>query len=160
MATIYVIHDPSDRDFVESTLLKPLPSLGFDRWISSAVPASAAGGGDRAAIASCAATMVVVSNASRDSDAVHREAALGLHATQPMIPIQVDQTEPEAVTPGLGALPKIDPGDAITRAAVPLSTRLRAGLPELLPPVDTTAEAAGAEVGRPIDWNEESFSEY
>ena len=160
MATMYVIHDPGDRDFVESTLLKPLPSLGFERWISSAVAASAPGGGDRAAIASCAATMVVVSNAARDSDAVRREAALCLHATQVTIPIQVDQTEPDSVAQGLGALPKIDPGDAITRAAVPLSTRLRAGLPDLLPPVDTTAEAAGPELGLPIEWNEESFSEY
>ncbi len=160
MATMYVIHDPADRAFVESTILKPLPSLGFDRWISSAALASATGGGDRAAIASCAAMIVVVSKASRDSEIVRREAALGLQATQPMIPIQLDQTEPEAVTPGLGALPKIDPGDAITRAAVPMVTRLRAALPELLPPVDARADVAGSEEGLPIDWNEESFSEY
>ncbi len=160
MATIYVIHDAADRAFVESTLLKPLPSLGFDRWMSSDGPerdATARGG---AGIPLCAATIVVVSTGSRDSEAVRREARLRLQATQPVIAVQLDETDPEAVAPGLGARPKIDPGDAITSAAVPMSARVRASLPRLLPPVDAAAERSAPEPGLRIEWNEEVFSEY
>jgi endonuclease G len=160
MATIYVIHDPADRAFVESTLLKPLPSLGFDRWISSDAPERDGTARGAAGIAPCAATIVVVSTASRDSEVVRREAGLRLQATQPVIAVQLDETEPEAVAQGLGALPKIDPGDAITRAAVPMSARVRASLPELLPPIDAVADVSAPELGLRIEWNEEVFSEY
>jgi subtilisin family serine protease len=146
MATIYVIHAPADRSFVESTLLKPLPSLGFDRWISSDVSEGVAKARATVEIESCAATLVVVSAASRDSEIVRREAALQLRATQPVIPIQLDQTDPETVAHGLGALPRISFGD------------VRAALPELLPPVDPASGTS--DVGRSIEWNEEAFSEY
>ncbi len=159
MATIYVIHDPADREFVESTLLKPLPSLGFDRWISSDVAESARKGGTRG-IESCAARIVVVSTASRDSEIVRREAGLGLQASQPLIPVQLDSTDPEAVAHGLGALPKIGPADADTTPTGAMSQRIRAALPELLPPVDAMAGAGTAEIGLPIEWNEEVFSAY
>lgn len=160
MAVIYVIHDPADRDVVESTLLKPLPSLGFDRWISSDAAASAGPERAAAAIASCGATLLVVSAASRGSDPVRREVARLLQVAQPMIPVQLDETPPEALARGLGVLPKIDPGDAGGAPAVPMPTRLRDGLLALLPPVDPAAESPAPAIGIPIAWNEEVFSAY
>ena len=160
MATIYVIHDPADRAFVESTLLKPLPSLGFDRWLSPDVPGSPAPVRGTLAIESCAVAVVVVSAAARRSETVRHEAGLALKATQAVIPVQLDETDPDDVAEGLGALPKIDPGDAITRAAVPMWKRLRDGLPELLPPVDAWVETFPSKAGIAIGWNEEIFSEY
>ena len=96
MATIYVIHDPADRAFVESTLLKPLPSLGFDRWLSPEVLES---GGKRSAtgIESCPAVVVVVSAAARRSDTVCQQAGLALKATPSVIPVQLDDTTPDEV---------------------------------------------------------------
>jgi len=160
MATIYVIHDPADRAFVESTLLKPLPSLGFDRWVSPDAAQWEAELRGRAAVESCAATLVVVSAAARRSETVRHEAGVALKAPQSVIPVQVDQTWPEDVAPGLGALPKIDPGDAIISAAVPLAKRVRDGLPALLPPIEDASDSDMREVGLAIEWNEEVFSDY
>jgi endonuclease G len=160
MATIYVIHDPADRDFVESTLLKPLPSLGFDRWLSPDVLGSAKKARSATGIESCPAVVVVVSAAARRSEMVCQQAGLALKATQSVIPVQLDDTAPDDVAPGLGALPKIDSGDAIATAAVPMSKRLRDRLPELLPPVDTPVEESTSTAGVAIGWNEEIFSEY
>jgi subtilisin family serine protease len=160
MATIYVIHDPADRAFVESTLLKPLPSLGFDRWLAPDLPGSTANMRGTPAIESCAAAVVVVSTAARRSEMVRREAGLALKATPAVIPVQLDQTEPDDVAEGLGALPRIDPGTAIISAAVPMWKRLRDGLPALLPPADAPVETFTSKAGRAIDWNEEIFSEY
>jgi endonuclease G len=154
MPTVYVIYDRADRAFVETTLLKPLPSLGFDRWISmwDAV--------DRGARAACAATIVVISKAAAESDPVRHEAGKCLKTPQPLVPVQLDQTDPENVARGLGSLPKVDPGDEITRAAVPLEKRVRATLPQLLPPVDTEPDASSPASGVPIEWNEEVLTEY
>jgi endonuclease G len=161
MATIYIIHDAEDRTFVDSTLLKPLPSLGFDRWLSSDLLEPMGDERGAAAVESCAATVVVVSAAARRSETVRREVIRALRATPPLIAIQLDQTEPESVAPGLGAMPKIYPGDAITSAAVPMAARVRASLSGLLPPVgDGVGDAATSEAGNPIDWTEEVFSEY
>ena len=35
MAAVYVIHAEEDRAFVEKRLIRPLPALGFDRWLSA-----------------------------------------------------------------------------------------------------------------------------
>ena len=35
MPVVYVIYEPHDRSFVEDQLIRPLPALGFDRWLSS-----------------------------------------------------------------------------------------------------------------------------
>ena len=37
MPTVHAIHTEEDRPFVEKQLIRALPSLGFDRWISSAM---------------------------------------------------------------------------------------------------------------------------
>jgi subtilisin family serine protease len=155
VATIYVIHDPADRPFVESTLLQPLPSLGFDRWISSDTPTV-----DEQLVACCKATLVVVSNAAQRSETVRREASRCLKSRQTLVPVQIDDTAPDKVALGMSALPKIDPGDAITRAAVPLAARVRSTLPSLLPPLDETDHGVASEVALPISWNAEIFSEY
>lgn len=35
MSVAYIIHCEQDLGFVEKTLIPPLPSNGFDRWVSS-----------------------------------------------------------------------------------------------------------------------------
>jgi subtilisin family serine protease len=144
VAAIYVIHDRADRPFVESTLLTPLPSLGFDRWISSDSPTASDD-----VRARCQATLVVVSNAAQRSDAVRREASRCLKAPQTLVPIQIDDTAPDMVAAGMSALPSVDRGDEIARV-----------LPGLLPPVDSTDNAEASDGGEPIAWNEDIFSKY
>jgi endonuclease G len=153
VATVYVIHDPADRQFVESTLLTPLPSLGFDRWISSETVSAPS-------LEHCKATLVVVSTAAQQSEPVRREASRCLKSTQTVVPVQIDDTAPDQVASGMSALAKVDPGDAITRGAVPLSARLRSTLPGLLPLLDDADHVAGLEAGVEIPWSAEIFSDY
>ena len=140
-------------DFIVETLLKPLPSLGFDRWVRATEESDAA----LASLRASRAFIVVVSQASRQSDAVRRLATHALKAPQPTISVQLDRTEPEQVADGLGAVPAIDPGDEIP--TVPMAMRIREGLPLLLPPVEPAAERAEQQ-GELIEWNEEIFSGY
>jgi subtilisin family serine protease/tetratricopeptide (TPR) repeat protein len=144
VATVYVIHDPADRPFVESTLLKPLPSLGFDRWISSDTPTAS-----EASVALCKAALVVVSSAAQRSETVRREAARCLKSTQTLVPVQIDDTVVDNVASGMSALPNVDRGDEITRA-----------FPGLLPPLEDADESATSELGIPIAWSEGIFSQY
>jgi hypothetical protein len=160
MSTIFVIHDPGDIEFITNTLLKPLPSLGFDRWISSATLPTDHEASAREAIAASQALIVVVSQAARRSDAVSRLSAVAMKVPQPTVPVQIDETEPDSVANGLGALPKIDPGDEMIRGAVPLAKRIRDGLPQLLPAAEASSDAVESELRVRIEWNEEYFSDY
>jgi subtilisin family serine protease len=153
MATVFVIHAPADRDFITGTLLKPLPSLGFERWVSATQETDDVLAGLR----NCQAFLVVVSHAVRESVAVRHLAMQALKAPQPTIAIQLDDTQPGDVAEGLAAIPKIDPGDEIIRAAVPFANRLREGLPLLLPPVESASDPA-TNRGERIEWSEAIFS--
>jgi subtilisin family serine protease len=152
MATIYVIHDPADRPFVESTLLKPLPSLGFDRWIPFDHD-------DATALEASVAAIVIVSEASTISADVGRAAARAHQARQLLVPIRLDETEPDAVAPGLGALPTIDLSVLPREAIGARTASLRARLPELLPAVTHATDDNRAR-GLDIEWNEEVWSDY
>ncbi len=144
MATVYVIHDPADRPFVESTLLPPLPSLGFDRWISSDSPTAS-----EQALARCKAALVVVSKAAQRSETVRRDASRCLKSIQTLVPVQIDDTSPDLVAAGLEALPRVDRDDEIIRA-----------LPGLLPPLEDKDDSWITEAALPISWNEQIFSQY
>jgi endonuclease G len=147
MATVYVIHDERDRAFVESTLLPPLPSLGFDRWISSTALPDAG--------SQCNATIVVVSGAAVDSPQVRQEIRRGLQ----MIPVSLDSTPLEQLGSGLASLPRLDLSGLLD-ATEDLALRLQIGLAQMLPPIDVAGlhhEVAGSE---PIPWREGIFSGY
>lgn len=155
MATVLVIHDPADEAFITGTLLKPLPSLGFDRWVSGTDE-------DKStldALPTCEAFIVVVSDASRRAPAVRALTARALAALPPTIAVQLDGTQPDDVAIGLGKVPAIERSDTDTDASVTLNELLRALLPWFLPPVRPTTEPAASSAVR-IEWNEEIFSGY
>jgi subtilisin family serine protease len=152
MATIYVVHAPADRAFVTSTLLRPLPSLGFGRWIA----------GTRAnatAIASCKAAIVVVSAEASRSPIVRDLAARALAAKIVVVPVRHDGTSAAAIVKGLGRLPTIDLARLPSGCADDRTSRLRARLPELLPAVAAAGRKARAE-SMAIAWDAECFSDY
>src|SRR5690349_11666715 len=138
MAAIYVIHAPADRAFVTTTLLRPLPSLGFDTWL-------AATRANAKAVSRCRAVLVVVSDAARRSPLVRQRSThvLGLRRHATVIPIRVDETPFEAVAAGLPVLPSIDLAGLPGRAAGDRTSTLRARLPELLPPVPVDGPRRG-----------------
>jgi subtilisin family serine protease len=155
MSIAYVIHCDADLDFVQGTLLHPLPSNGFERWVSSAhlrdrrdltlsIPQ---------AMAACGVILAVVSRSAADSARVRAEIEAGRASPSPLIVVQAeDLTEGDRTRfpQEVWLLPLLDlrqPGPAA-----------RQELAALLPPaaVETTALSG---VAQPIDWNEEIFSE-
>ena len=90
MATVLVIHDAADQSFVEKRLITPLPSLGFDRWISSvALDAGRAGTlSPAAAIGKSAAVLAVISSAA-SLDAHRERVAQARKTSTPVIAVCV-----------------------------------------------------------------------
>jgi hypothetical protein len=72
MSVAFVIHAHENRDFVHETLLPPLPSNGFDRWVSSdSLPRDRDGTpSSEQARQICRAIVIVVSRAAARSAAV------------------------------------------------------------------------------------------
>jgi hypothetical protein len=133
MRTVYVIHDPQDLGFVSDVLLRPLPSLGLDRWVSARHLQNQDGNeitSREIAMASSDAILAVVSRAAVASAGVRDELAAALRSKRTVIPIWIDDTEPEAIE-GLGALPRIDLREA---DKVPSLDHVRRELWALLPP--------------------------
>ena len=74
MSFAYVIHSDGDLEFVRYTLLRPLPSRGFERWISSALLRRADFAGNPAKVMrDCGVILAVVSQSAADSTAVRDE---------------------------------------------------------------------------------------
>jgi subtilisin family serine protease len=154
MPTVYVIHAEPDRRFVESTLLAPLPSLGFDRWLSSAAvfeTGKPLPGGNR--FARCQATIVVVSRAAVASPQVRQEARLG----RPMIPVCLDISLLEQLAPELSSFPRVDLSGILQAAGDP-APQLLIELTELMPPVDVEEPGPDLAESELIAWREEIFS--
>lgn len=139
MATVYISHDPEDRAFVESTVLPPLPGLGFEWWLSADPSTSA--------FQSCRAIIVIVSDAARRSPTVRSEALTGLEAARPTIVIQRDKTQPEEIAPALRSLPVI--------AAIDTARGLALQLPSVVPSDDGAPKGA-----LQIAWHDQEFSNY
>src|SRR3981189_1890805 len=80
MPVIYIAYAAQDRPFVEERLIRPLPALGFDRWLSSGIlePNVAAAPSIARAMQESAAILVVVSASALASRyfAAEVEAAL------------------------------------------------------------------------------------
>lgn len=97
MRTAYVIHDAADRAFVEHGLLKPLPCLGIDRWLSFRHVAAQTDGTLASlaqAIAVSDVVLAVVSSAAIDSTQVKDELELAL---KPPVPVQRGQRRWQAI---------------------------------------------------------------
>jgi subtilisin family serine protease/tetratricopeptide (TPR) repeat protein len=150
MSVAYIIHCDADLDFVRQTLLRPLPSRGFERWVSSAFlrdlkPAEV--------MPSCGVILAVVSRAAAGSASVRAEIEEGRASSTPMIAVQAENLtdEDRARFPKeVWLLPLVDLCEPDSQS--------RRQLAALLPPAGT--EKTGlSDVAQPIDWNEETFSE-
>jgi subtilisin family serine protease len=155
MSIAYVIHCDADLDFVQGTLVRPLPSNGFERWVSSAhlrdrhdltlsIPQ---------VMAVCGVILAVVSRSTADSARVWAEIEAGRASPSPLIVVQAeDLTEGDRTRfpQEVWLLPLLD----LRRRGAAARQELAA----LLPPatVETTALSG---IAQPIDWNEEIFSE-
>ncbi|HET9786216.1 MAG TPA: tetratricopeptide repeat-containing protein, partial [Pyrinomonadaceae bacterium] len=151
MSIAYVIHCDADRDTVEQKLLRPLPSNGFDRWVSSTFLSQDLK--PEKAMEACDVIFAVVSRAAADSTNVTTEIIEGCTNLTPMIVVQVeDLTDenrsrfPEAVW----QLPIIDLGKP--------EPEIRQVLAALLPAPEPGAGEL-ADVAKQIEWNEEMLSE-
>jgi DNA/RNA endonuclease G (NUC1) len=134
MRTAYIIHDPQDRALVEHTLVRPLPTLGIDRWVSSShfqAATADASSSIAQAMESSEVIIAVISGAAAASDRVRSEVGLALACRRPLIPVRIDATDPAQLAAGLSALP------AVAVRAAGASTdldHLRRALADLFPP--------------------------
>jgi endonuclease G len=150
MATAYVVHSDSDREFVEKTLLRPLPCNGFDQWISSHhFPDQP----DQIArvVASCGVILVVLSKASADSSVVRAELTVSLESPTPTIIIQTDYSRAEEQSPAklperMWSCPVVEFSGAQGEALLELA--------DLLPALDVN-EPKPVQGAQRIEWNEQ-----
>jgi len=147
MSIVYVIHSEQDLDYIKGTLLRSLPSNGFDRWVSSSLMTPQA-------MARCRVILAVLSRAVSDSPQVRDEAAIALESRLPVIVVLVDRIGDEdrgRLPQGLWSLPLVDFTEDLSAA--------RDELADLLPPVEPSVEESElSEAARPIDWDEQIFS--
>ena len=111
MATVYVIHAPEDRGVVEQFVIRPLPILGFDRWVSAAHLERAPDDAFmdlRTAMDHSDVILAVVSAAAAGSPAVGEQVRVALDTKRRLIPVRIDGTEPARIVARLGDLPRVD----------------------------------------------------
>jgi DNA/RNA endonuclease G (NUC1) len=132
MRTVYVIHDSQDRAIVEDVLIRPLPILGVDHWLSSQCRGTSAAASDTppGGLVSSDVVLAVVSEAAIQSAHVRSEIAAAVDGKRPLIPVRIDSTDPQRVSDRIAALPWVAlraPG------GVPDVDQLRRDIGDLLP---------------------------
>ena len=133
MRTVYVIHAPQDLDFVERTLIAPLPSLGIDGWVSARHLRTPEGGdvmSHERAMASSEVIIAVISRAAVASADHADDVVIALRGKRPIIPVRIDDADMASMGARMAALPRVDLGDAY---AAPPKDQLRRELGALLP---------------------------
>ncbi len=176
MAVVYVIHDEADRPFVETTLVAPLPALGFDRWVSSA-----SGTTPSAALAQSDVVLAVVPESATPSPAWNRAvtAASGTPAASGFSRIVIAVYRGvRAIPPPTSALAALDKTPAIELKSGSAPSDLAKALAGLLPAPRAVAPTSSAKAkarpktkvtflattppapaaAAPIDWNADVFS--
>ena len=126
MPTVYVIHDSQDSAIVEDVLIRPLPILGVDSWVSSHPDSGSVLPSDPTGDVEIA----VVSEAATQSDHVRSQLARVVAGKRPIIPVRIDNTEPARVSADIAALPWVA---LRTSAGVPDLNQLRRDIGDLLP---------------------------
>jgi subtilisin family serine protease len=152
MSVIYIAYEAQDRSFVEDRLIRPLPALGFDRWLSSGIPDQNV----TLAIQQSTAILVVVSASALASPRFVGEVEAALACKTMVIAVYLGEPDVAGDHPILDKLKKV-PGIAAPEAKEPRDLwRL---LAQLLPRSDS-AQSPGElyKAATPIDWNEEIFS--
>src|SRR5690349_18196170 len=108
MSTVYLLHRPEEQFWVETWLLRPLPALGFGRWVSSE---SLLDPGERqTAMEHSDAIIAVVSEAALDSDSFAEACELALACRTSVIPVflATDLDGAPAAIRRMWQLPRVD----------------------------------------------------
>ena len=134
MRTVYVIHAQQDRALVEEVVIRPLPILGIDHWVSSQDVADGAirSAGSLADEVREDVVIAVVSEAAARSAHVQDEIARVIGSHRSFIPVRIDDTSAASVSTAIAALPWVAlkaPG------GVPDLNQLRRDLGDLLPAI-------------------------
>ena len=162
MPVIYIAHEAHDRPFVEDRLVRPLPALGFDQWLSSGMLEQnvAAASSIPRAMEQSAAILVVVSASALASSRFLDEVGAALRFKTMVIAVYVDEPNVTADQPVLRELSKV-PGIQVDRAMERVeSLNLFRKLAELLPRPESIKSAAEIDKAATlIRWNEETFSD-
>lgn len=161
MSVVSVIHSEEDRGFVEKRLIRPLPALGFDRWLSAAMfphspspqPVMAS------AMRSSAAFLVVVPASAAVTEQFCADVQAALTCSPPVIPVYLGKQNSEPPNPVLTLLQKLGGIDAKAAKQQSDPQELWSELARRLPPpTSVTSRQTAAEIAAPIGWNEDVFS--
>src|SRR5215213_409483 len=96
MPIAYVVFAEEDKDFVQSRLIRALPVLGFDRWLSN-YSLSPDAPQIKTALSACSALLIVISKGAAESESLRRHLVEVLSAGVHPVPVQVDHTPPATV---------------------------------------------------------------
>jgi subtilisin family serine protease len=160
MSVIYVAHEIEDRPFVEDRLIRPLPALGFDRWLSSGTlePNVAAAPSNERAMEQSTAILVVVSASALASPRFLDEARAALRCKTMVIAVYLGEPNVTGDQPVLRELNKV-PRIEVPQAMELEPHNLPRKLAELLPRPDSNKSAGETDkIATLIQWNEETFS--
>lgn len=152
MATAWVILAEADADAARTRLLRGLPRLGYDSWLSRLQLPGADDAQSAQAMAACPAVLVLATPALLQSPALAQELALAGPRPGALVVVYPGAAVPLpaalAARPVVGFGPDTDVAEAHLRLA------------GLLPPAGADDAARAARLpAEPIEWNEELFSE-
>jgi endonuclease G len=153
MSIAYVIHCDADLEFVQNTLLRPLPSRGFERWISSALLRDHPDFYPSRVMRACDVILAVVSPSAAESSTVRDEINEARLSPVPTIVVQADiinDNQRASFPKEVWLLPVVD-------LCEPNATSWHE-LTALLPLADHESSPALIGVAKQIEWNEEIFS--
>ncbi len=162
MPVIYIAYAAQDRPFVEDRLIRPLPALGFDRWLSSGMLEQNVAAAPSVALAmqQSAAILLVVSASALASPHFVAEVEAALACKPIVIAVYLGGPDVAGHNQILRELKKVA-GINVTEAMDQFEPRnLWHRLAELLPRPDSVQSPGELDkVATLIDWNEEVFSD-
>lgn len=161
MSVIYIAYAAQDRPFVEERLIRPLPALGFDRWLSSGIlePNVAAAPSIALAMQESAVILVVVSASALASPRFLGEVEAALACKTMVIAVYLGEPGAVADYPILGELTKVAGINVPEPAAQFEPHDLWRKLAQLLPRPDSVKSFAELDkIATLAEWNEQIFS--
>jgi subtilisin family serine protease len=154
MATAWVILSESEADKLRTNLLRGLPRLGWDGWLSRLQLGATEAAQCDAAVSACRAVLVLATPALLAGSDWRSELALARVRRRTVVVLR--PAPAVALPPELAAYPAVDFGDPLDEGDVLARRRLGA----LLPPAGGDGPAPVADLPvEAIEWNEEMFSE-
>jgi subtilisin family serine protease len=161
MSTVYAIHTEEDRPFVEKQLIRALPALGFDRWISSGMLTPGTRGPEsmQSAMKGTAATLAVVPASASVTQAFCDEVQAALSGRTPVIPVYRGKRNTEPADPLLAMLQRAGGVDASGAGGDSRAPGWWHALADLLPSAASSGPGGDStDNAQRIEWNEEVFS--